>query len=192
MKGKQSASFSWIGSGWLAVAFYVVCGVILLLWPELMLGVVNYLLATVLCVSGILSVIGYFKSSALQGAMGYRLALGLGVLTLGVVMFFNPTLLAGILPFVGGISMVAGGFGKIQMAFDLKRIGEPRWWMVSVGALISFFLGILAIANPTFVFTVASQFIGLAMLVEALLDAVSILAVRRKLKQIYPEDMKNF
>ncbi|MDD3410492.1 MAG: DUF308 domain-containing protein, partial [Eubacteriales bacterium] len=94
-----------------------------------------------------------------------------------------------LLPFVWGVAMIVGGFGKVQMAFDLKRMQDSRWWILFIGAAVSFVLGIFSVTRPLFIATIATQFMGVSLLVEAALDAASIIAFRRQIKKAFPQGM---
>ena len=48
---------------------------------------------------------------------------------------FDTALLASLLPVIWGVSLLIGGFGKIQFAADLRRFGDRRWWTLLLGAL---------------------------------------------------------
>ena len=89
-----------------------------------------------------------------------------------------------ILPFLWGVAMIAGGFGKFQMAFDLKRIGHNRWWLLLIGALVSFVLGTFSVTQPAFLATVVTQFAGISLLVEAVLDLGALLLIKREVKHL--------
>ena len=177
-------TFRWSMMGWSMIAFYAVCGLLLLLFPNLVLTIANYALAVTLCVVGLVMVVGYIRAEAMEGMQSYGLALGLILLLAGITMFFKPSILAALLPFLWGVAMLMGGFGKLQMAFDLRRIGQSRWWLLLVAAVISFALGVLSVTRPVFMATVATQFAGIALLVEAALDTGALLTIRHELKRL--------
>lgn len=169
-------------SCWTAILFYAVCGLLLLLWPNLALNIANYALGVILCAIGIVCVISYIRGSVLDGVLGIQLALGLITLCFGILIFFNPNFLSALLPFLWGMSLLVGGFGKVQMSVDLKRIGEKRWWIVLLGAAVSFVLGVLSIAQPVFIAAVIMQFIGISLLVEAALDLATFITINKRIK----------
>ena len=107
----------------------------------------------------------------------------IAALLLAVVMFCYPTLLASLLPVIWGVSLLIGGFGKIQFAADLRRFGDRRWWTLLLGSLLSFALGILCLANPIYIAQTIFVFIGICLLAEAVLDLVTLLMVRRHLRR---------
>lgn len=84
---------------------------------------------------------------------------------------------------IWGVSLLIGGFGKIQFAADLHRFGDRRWWTLLLGAFLSFALGILCLANPIYIAQTIFVFIGICLLAEAVLDLVTLLMVRRHLRR---------
>ncbi|MEA4999260.1 MAG: DUF308 domain-containing protein [Candidatus Limiplasma sp.] len=174
----------WSFTGWAMILFYAICGLLLLLWPSFTWQIANYALSFVLLIVGIVMIVGYIRTEALDGMLGYGLSTGLILALLGVLLLFNGEVLQTLLPAVWGLAMLAGGFGKLQMAFDLKRVGQGRWWLLLIGAGISFLLGVLSVTRPVFMATVATQFAGIALLVEALLDMVALLMLKREIKHL--------
>lgn len=167
--------------------FYAICGVLLLVWPDEALAIANYALAILLVLVGVLGIIGYCKASPVMGALGFSMSLSLLAVTAGVVLFCAPSLLATLLPFVWGISLIAGGFVKLQMASDMRRMGVARGWLILIGAVFSFLLGVAAIFRPAFIATVATQFVGISLLVEAVIDLVCTLTINNRIKSLYPD-----
>ena len=170
-------------SYWTAILFYLICGLLLLLMPNLALSIANVALAILLCAVGVRSIVSYLRGSILDGVMGLQLAAGL-------VALFNPLFLAELLPFVWGVALLVGGFGKVQMAADLKRIGDRFWWYALIAALLSFVLGALAITRPVFIAAVLTQFVGASLLVEGVLDLVSFLTLNKRIKK-FRREMEN-
>ncbi|MDD3335744.1 MAG: DUF308 domain-containing protein [Eubacteriales bacterium] len=166
-----------------AIVFYAVCGLLLILLPEQALAIANYGIAALLAVAGIICVINYMRDSVLAGMLGIRLALGLVLICFSVLMFCYPTFLATILPAIWGLSMLAGGFGKVQMAVDLKRIGDKRWWVMLIGAAVSFVLGVMCLANPIYIAQTIFLFIGICLVAEAALDLAAYLMIRVRIRQ---------
>ena len=156
-------NWSLTGMSLAAIVFYAVCGLLLLLLPTEALAIANYAIAALLLVMGVVCVIGYFRGSVIIGQFGF--------------------LLASLLPVIWGVSLLIGGFGKIQFAADLRRFGDRRWWTLLLGAFLSFALGILCLANPIYIAQTIFVFIGICLLAEAVLDLVTLLMVRRHLRR---------
>ena len=177
-------------SYWTAILFYLICGLLLLLMPNLALSIANVARAILLCAVGVRSIVSYLRGSILDGVMGLQLAAGLVALCFALLLLFNPLFLAELLPFVWGVALLVGGFGKVQMAADLKRIGDRFWWYALIAALLSFVLGALAITRPVFIAAVLTQFVGASLLVEGVLDLVSFLTLNKRIKK-FRREMEN-
>ncbi|MCE5342181.1 MAG: DUF308 domain-containing protein [Eubacteriales bacterium] len=178
----RSKTFHWSLTGWTIILFYAVCGLLLLLWPDLALKTANFALAAVLCVVGLISIVDYLRGETINGILGFGLAKGLILLMVGVGLMIRSNILINLLPFLWGVAMIVGGFAKVQIAFDLKRVDRGRWWLMLLGALISFLLGIIAVSKSVFFAYTVTQIAGISLLVEAALDVVALLTVRRELK----------
>lgn len=177
--------FGWKATSFAAVLLYALFGILMLLWPTFLLRFTNYILATVLCAVAVSLIVHYFRVTVTLGAPGFSLALGLLLLLIGVVLFVKPNLLQNLLPFIWGLALVIGGFGKVQMSADLKRVGDSKWWTIMLGAVISLVLGVLCILQPGTIATMLTMFIGISLLAEAALDLIAMLIMRRRVGQSY-------
>lgn len=65
-------------SYWTAILFYLVCGLLLLLLPNLALSIANVALAVLLFVVGMRSIVSYVRGSILDGVMGSATGRGPG------------------------------------------------------------------------------------------------------------------
>ena len=99
-------NWSLTGVSLAAIIFYAVCGLLLLLLPSEALAIANYAIAALLLVMGVVCIIGYFRGSVIIGQFGFLLAVGMVLVTLAVVMFCYPTLLASLLPVIWGTSLL--------------------------------------------------------------------------------------
>lgn len=174
--------FSRNSAWWTGIAFYFVCGLLLLLWPGFALNIANFALAAVLCAMGVKCMVTYLRGSVLDAVLGIDLAVGLVLTCVGVLLLFKPQFLSELLPFLWGLALLAGGFGKVQFGVDLKRISSTRWWLPLIGAAFSFVLGVLAITQPAFIAAVFVQFVGISLIVESVLDLISYLLITKKIK----------
>ena len=170
-------------AGLLAILGYLVSGVLLLIWPHLMTTVTMWVLVIVLFACGIFQLIRYFRLSPEDGASGYSLATALLVLTIGIFLLANPSLFASILPRVWGILLLLGGFVKIQDGFDAFRMRSGRWWLLLIGAALSIVLGVIAITRPAAVLDGVAVYIGITLILEAVIDCVMLILIRRFSKQ---------
>ncbi len=182
MKKQLSNADRWSWSGYGAVALYALCGLALILWPNMAIDILGYALAAALCLVGVYHIISYFREDMMDSIMSFRFATGLAAIAIGIVLFCNPSALAQVYTFIFAAALVLGGLIKVQMALDMHRMKAPRWWCVLLGAAASIVLGVLIFANITSVQATLVLLIGIFMLVEAAIDLLTLIMLHRRIK----------
>ena len=129
------------------VLFYFVVGLLLILEQNLVTEIYAWVLAGGLVIAGAWMIIRYLRSSVQQRLAGLDLADGLIMLLTGILLALSPQDMEELFPKVWGLSLVFGGFLKIQYAFDEKSVGVNRWWMMLIFAAVSLAIGVLALLN---------------------------------------------
>ncbi len=171
----------------LPIAFDLVCGVLLLLLGNLALRVTAYALSGLLIISGVWMIISYYRSTTVQKIIQSKLAYGLALLVSGVLLAFNPDYLKDFLPFVWGLAMLFGAFMKVQYAFNEKALNIQKWWILLICAGFSLIIGILSLANPSFLEANRGIVIGILLIAEAVLDLVVFILISRALRNLPAE-----
>lgn len=167
----------------LPILFCLVCGLLLIFFGNLALRITAYVLAGVMILCGIWSVIIYLRSDPVRRITESRLATGLILLVAGTLLAFNPNYLEDVLPFIWGLALLFGGFLKIQYAFDRKSLGAEKWWILLILAAFSIILGVISLLNPAFLGDKKELVIGILLTVEAVLDIVVFLLLKRKIRK---------
>lgn len=170
----------------LPFAFDLICGILLIALGNLALRVTSYALAGVMIISAIYMIIVYVRSKPLVKITELRLASGLVLIVAGALLAFNPEYLENLLPFIWGIALLFGAFVKIQYAFDELALKIEKWWIMLILAAFSMVVGILTLANPAFLGENRNVIIGIMLIVEAIIDLVVFLLIRKALKNLAP------
>ena len=166
------------------VLFYLIVGALLIWLNEQATTIASYVLAVILAALGFWFIFSYFRSDLEKRTAGTDLASGLISLLSGVVLALSPTSLKEILPAVWGLSLVFGGFLKIQYAFDEKSVGVKRWWIMLIFAALSLAIGTLALLRANvFGGSIGNPIIGIFMIAEAVLDIVTFFLIKSGLKK---------
>ena len=170
----------------LPIVFYLVCGVLLIVFGNRALKITAYVLSGVLILWGGWSIIGYIRSKPLIRITESKLAVGLALLVGGVLLAFNPDYLSNSLHFIWGLALLFGCFLKIQYAFDEKSVKVDKWWIMLILAAVSLVIGILSLLNTLFQGAEESRglFVGIALVVEAVLDLVVFFLLKRALGRL--------
>ena len=168
----------------LPIIFCLVCGVLLILFGNLALRITAYVLAGVMLLCGVWSIIVYIRSTPVRRITESRLATGLILLVAGSLLAFNPNYLEDILPFIWGLALLFGAFLKIQYAFDEKSVNVSKWWIMLIFAAVSVTIGILALTSKAEMDDQKYMFIGIMLILEAVLDVVVFFLMNRALKKL--------
>ncbi len=160
----------------------VVAGILLLVNPVGLTASIIMVAGIALMVDGLLNVIRYFKSNPEEAAVSQLLVRGLISLLAGAFCTFNPQWFIITFPVIAilyGVAVLIGGLGKVQMAMDMLRLKNVKWWWGAVSAAISIICALIIINNP-FSSTVALWwFTGISLIAEAVFDAVTLFMSRR-------------
>lgn len=154
------------------IAFALIAGLCLLLFPQMTTSVVFWGLAVVLIGMGVANLITYFRANVQKAISGDSMASGLLLIVLGLVVGFARETIASLLPVVFGVVLFIGGILKTQGAFDLKRMGDLRWFVTLIGALVSLVFGLIVLFNPFGTLMTLMRVMGAFLVVESVQDAI--------------------
>ena len=158
----------------LTILFFLICGLLLTIKPGLMIDVITIALSVCMLLSGIQKTFAYFKQSVEESRQNFDLAIGLSLACFGLLLLLKREIIQSILPVLLGMMMMVGGFSKAQLAFDLYRVGDKRWWYFLIGVAVSVVLGILSLAVPNLSLEGGTRYAGISLLVEAAIDTAAL------------------
>ncbi len=160
----------------------IVAGILLLVNPVGLTTGIIIAAGIALMVNGLLNVIRYFRSNPEEAVVSQLLMRGLISLLAGAFCTFNPQWFIMTFPVIAilyGVAVLIGGLGKVQIAMDMLRLKNTKWWWGAVSAVISIICAFVIIKNP-FSSTVALWwFAGISLIAEAVFDVIT-LAMSRK------------
>ena len=165
------------------IVFCLVSGLLLILLKDLTMRITGYVLAALLILGGAWQVFGYFRSESLVRIIESRLAVGLILLVTGSLLAFSPESLRDLLPYAWGLSLLFGGFLKIQYAVDRKALGSEKWWILLIMAAFSLLIGVVSLLNPAFLGDKRELVIGILLMVESVLDISVFLLLKRQVSR---------
>ena len=168
----------------LSIVFYLVFGILLVILKETAMRICAYALAALLILLGGYELFTYIGSPAIRKVTESRLAVSLICLLSGAMLAFSPDYLGTVLPVIWGLSLLFGAFLKIQYAFDQLSLKIKKWWMMLIFAAVSLAIGILALTSKTDMDDQKYLFIGIMLILEAVLDVVVFFLMNRALKKL--------
>ena len=149
----------------------LISGAVLLVYPEVSLRTIAYIIGTVLIVSGL------FFMFELSERLFFMSFLPVGVLqvVLGIVILLYPELFKTFLPILVGIWMIVKATIDCKFAFILKQCKYDYWFFTFLLSVLSIICGIVIILNPTLGSLAITQALGIVIIVysaSAIVDAV--------------------
>lgn len=163
------------------ILYFLICGVLLVIFKNDALVIANYVAAAGLLVLSVTRIVHYFREKPEESAKHSFLTIGLIEACVAALLAFNPNALSDLLIVLFGLGMIMAGFEKLQVAIDMLRIGSEKWWVLLIGAGISFVTGALTIARPSFMNQGFYLVVGIFMIVEAAQDFFYFLVIEGKL-----------
>ncbi|MFG6324583.1 MAG: DUF308 domain-containing protein [Lachnospiraceae bacterium] len=129
----------------------ILVGVLLLINPIGFTSGIIIMLGIVLLISGIISVIGYFRTDAAIAVHEQGLAKGLISSALGLFCILQThwfIVAFPILTFLYGAAILVLGLFKIQFTSDMIRMKKKRWGFAALSALLNILLAVIIFMNP--------------------------------------------
>ena len=168
----------------LVSALYVVLGAVLLIWPDISVQMICYVLGFAMIVIGITYGIIYFTKDNLTGVLQMDLVIGIVSAAFGVFILLNQSFLQSVLPFAMGIILLLGAVVKLQNSINMKRLKFRRWYGILICALILAGLGIGLLINPFESEHWMVVYIGGSLIFDGLVNLISMICILTRVKKL--------
>ena len=166
----------------LTCIFEIMVGILLLIDPVGFRSGIIVVFGIVLAVIGAISLFRYFREDAETASQESGLAKGIIFAIFGLFCAFKSewfmvtfpllTVLYGILTLVSGVS-------KVQWAVDMLRAKQKYWFVEVISAVLTIICAILILTNPFTSTAFLWTFIGVSMIVEAVVDVIAFFLGRK-------------
>lgn len=160
----------------------ILIGALLLINPMGFTSAVLILLGIALIAVGAWKILTYFRSEPEAAAESGGLMAGLVIVLLGLFCAFKWEwfiITFPVLTVLYGIITLMNGINKVQWAIDLLRLKQKYWFIAMIGAVCTLLFGILILANPFESTAVLWTFIAVTLIVEAVVDILTLVFGRR-------------
>ena len=169
----------------------VVFGAVLLIFPEISLGVVGVVSGIAIACVGLLNLILYFRGMYFGIPSGFTLMTGLAFLLIGTLLIIRPGSGASVVTFVIGLFVAVEGVFRIQNSAEERRVGLKRWWMLLAAGIFDIIFGLLTIIRPFGTAAAVVRLAGIALIVAGVTNAAVSLYVSRHIKKRIDGDEKD-
>lgn len=166
-------------------AIETVIGVLLFINPVGFTSGILIAFGVVMTCLGVLSIIQYFRRTPSEAMLKNELSKGIIFVLIGLFCMFRSKwfiLTFPMLTIIYGILTLLMGVSKIQWAVDMLRFKQKYWFVAMLGSVLTTIFSILIIANPFTSTSILWKFIAVSMIIEAVIDLISIIFGSRQFK----------
>lgn len=176
---------NFLKSSMITSTILIVLGILLVFQSETTVMTISYVIGGILIAAGALALIRYVRNA--QGPE-YRNELDIiyGIVTIifGVIIIKNYQAIASIIPIVIGIGIIINSAGKLNYSFQLKANKNELWKTTMIISIISTICGVILLFNPFKAALGIMKIIGVFIIIYAVLDLISTIAIRSSVTKI--------
>ena len=161
-----------------------VVGILLLVNPIGFTTGIIIFLGVVLLIVGIANVVQYFRTAPAIAAVKRGLTRGCIEILLGLFCILKSGWFITTFPILTilyGIVILITGIAKVQWTVDKIRLKMKKWIWTALGAVLTIACAIIILCNPFSSATVLWIFIGVALIVDAIMDIISAIFTKEKI-----------
>ena len=162
-------------------------GIAFLVLPESALQILSMIGGILILAFGIIKIIGYLAKDLYRLAFQYDLAFGILMIAVSTILIFRNETILHIICVLLGIMILADGLLKIQISIDAKAFGIHYWWLILIFAVLTGLCGFLLALRPFRINKLFMLLLGISLIVEGILSAVTVLTAVEIIKDRHAE-----
>lgn len=161
---------------------FLALGMTFVMAPTTALVTCTILLGSLLALGGILDIASYF----LYGYEPFGFMTGLLKVAFGIVIICcnNSIATSGIFAVLFGLVFLFESIINIQNSLYYHKLGSRTWWVGTVFGALMFVLSIITLCNPFDTQNTLLIFLGIAIIIDALFEIVSIFMISSKARKV--------
>ena len=179
--------------GYIAVSVLLATlGVLLVAKPTFSVNAIGVICGILLCVFGIIKLVGYFSNDPYRLAFQYDMPFGIMLIVLGIIMLVNPGKLVSFICIVLGLWVLISSLFNIQTSLEAKKFGISQWWLVFVLSVIAAVWGLVLVFRPSEAADVMAVILGFTLIFESAVNICTVLTsvkiINNRQPDIYAEE----
>lgn len=169
---------------------FLLLGIIFLIYPNISIQVVAYLIAFILIGSGIYLIGLEFTNRIIFFPMD-TLFNGIISVILGTIILIYPNIFQIIIPIMLGTYFILDSIFKLKVIMFLRRIDNTSWILTLLLTILSIICGIVLIANPLDSSIAIALFAGIILIVYSITGIIDMLLFKKNIHDLVKEWKKN-
>ena len=173
----------------ISAALMSLAGLLLLVIPDLETMVAQRIvLGALFGLTGAAKIFGYFSNDLYRLAFQFDLAIGIFCILLTLLTELMPEYAFGTLPIIFAVYVSLDGLLKIQIAVEARPFGIQLWWLILASAIVTALFGVLLIFRPSESQDLMMRFMGVALILDAVLNVSTVLTSVKIIRNQRAED----
>lgn len=168
----------------LLAVFFIVLGVVLILWPGATMKTICYMLAAILIIIGVVFLANYLRKDIAGLIYRYDLVVGLCAVLGGILVIIKVNQLTELIPAVLGFLVTTSGILKMQNSVDMLRLGHGTWYVAFAMAIINIVFGVLLLINPFGTMELLLIWLGIGFVYSGVTDLYVTISISHKLSKM--------
>ena len=163
-----------------SIIISIVLGVVFIVFPDKCITYFSLAIGISLILLGIASVIGYFA----EKSSGFTLALGIICAIIGIIVCVKYQAIISLIVILFGVFMLASGLFNLATSIKVITSSIVFGWVTFALSIITSVFGVVAITKSGSLTLAIVRFIGVALLIYAVLDIISFIQVKKLAKDV--------
>lgn len=169
---------------------FLLLGIILLIYPNISITLIAYLIAFILIGSGIYLIGLEFTNRVIFFPMD-TIFNGIISIILGTIILIYPNIFQIIIPIMLGTYFIIDSIFKLKIATLLRRIDNTSWIFTLLLTILSIICGIILIINPIDSSIAITLFTGITLIIYSIAGIVDMILFKKNTNDLLKEFKKN-
>ena len=169
---------------------FLLLGIIILIYPQISINVLAYMIAGLFIVSGIYLIGIDLYTRNLFFPMDTLLN-GIFSILLGVITLIYPNIFRVIIPIILGTYFIVTSILKLRIVSILKDIDTSSWILSIITTILSIICGIILIINPMDTSIALTIFAGIMIMIYSISNIIDMTIFKRNINDIVKTFKKN-
>lgn len=162
--------------------FEWIVGVLLLINPVAFTSGIILISGVVMLVLGVLETVRYFRTDSKEAAVSQMLTKGILLLLAGLFCALKTDwflVTFPVLTIIYGVVILVTGVGKIQLAVDMLRRKNDKWFWAAINAAVTIVCAVIILQSPFATTAVLWMFTGISLIAEGVLDVMTMIMKKK-------------
>lgn len=160
----------------------IIMSLFLIFEPIKALKTLVIIFGIIITISGIVSLISYFRLEKDLKIISFGLVEGLLEMIAGILILCNTEVMTTFIPIMVGIWIIMKNLIRFQLSINLKQIPNSGWIWLLLASILAIILGVMIIINP-FSFTLAITLVaGIILFITEFFNLIEGIYMLIKLK----------